>query len=102
MNVNEEEQTVEKKQLDKEAKTVDKEQALNAVGWRAEGTLNISRKGTDAKNLVINPLSPTSSSGTRLGCSSSSYFNGCALVCCSPSRDTSVAGSRDTSRTIRL
>ena len=104
-NANKEEQTIESKQLDKERKTVDKEQASNAVGWWAGGTLNISRKGTDAKgipsNLIINPpLYPTSSSGTRVGCSSSSHFNGCAFVCCSPSRDTSlVAGSRDTSLT---
>ena len=92
-------------QTDKESKTVDKEKdkCNRVVGWG--GYTNLS--GTDAKgnpsNLVFNhPLSPTSTGGTRLGCSSCTYFNGCSpsLCCCSPSRDMSpVAGSRDTSLT---
>ena len=64
-NANKEEQTVDKNNQDKEGKTLDKEQASNAVGWKAGGTLNISRTGTDAKGIpsnLVNPLCPTSTS----------------------------------------
>ena len=89
---------------DKEGKTVDKikekAKCSRVVGWGG----STSFPGTDAKgipsNLVINPpLYPTSTGGTCLGCSSTSYFNGCVSgLCCSPSRDMSlVAGPRDKS-----
>ena len=90
-------------QTDKESKTVDKEKdkCNRVAGWG--GYINFS--GTDAKGIPSNlvfthPLSPTSTGGTRLGCSSSTYFNGCSpsLCCCSPPRDLSlVAGSSDMS-----
>jgi hypothetical protein len=89
-------------QTDKESKTVDKEKdkCNRVAGWG--GYTNFS--GTDAKgipsNLVFNhPLSPTSTGGTRLGCSSSTYFNGCSpsLCCCSPSRDMPLVAGSDMS-----
>ena len=88
-------------QEDKEkSKPLETKNKQNAVGWRAGGAIQISQE--DAKghqSNFITPLFPTSTSGTRIGCSSSCSFNGClSVVCCSPSRDMSlVAGSRDTS-----
>ena len=89
-------------QTDKESKTVDKEKdkCNRVAGWG--GYTNFS--GTDAKGIPSNlvfthPLSPTSTGGTRLGCSSSTYFNGCSpsLCCSSPSRDMPLVAGSDMS-----
>jgi hypothetical protein len=75
--------------------------AVAAAGWR--GSTNMPNSCTDVKGFpstlfIHPPLYPTSTGGTRIGCSSPSPCNGCSLCSCSPSRDTSqVAGSRDTS-----
>ena len=89
-------------QQNKDGKTLDrtkkKQNAEEVAGRRGYNLI----PGTDAKgipsNLFIHPLYPTSTGGTRLGCSPISSSNGCRNLCCSPCTDASlVAGSRDTS-----
>ena len=73
--------------------------AEEVAGRRGSNLIpEVDANGIPSNLFIHPPLYPTSTGGTRLGCSSISSSNGCRNVCCSPCTDTSlVAGPRDTS-----